>query len=107
MYTFSLKQLHSSKICSTVCYHTLKCFDAVSEHQNYFGVDDNLGPFAVSIKREKLEERENYLGKSETGLYQFRVILRTREVSGLRVNRPLMKRHHWRTFCFFIRENIQ
>ena len=52
-----------------------------SDHQNYFGLDDNLGPVAVSIKREKLDERENYLGKSETGLFQFRLILRTREVS--------------------------
>lgn len=52
-----------------------------SEHQNYFGVDDNLGPVAISIKREKLDERENRLGKSEPGLYQYRVILRTSEVS--------------------------
>jgi hypothetical protein len=51
-----------------------------SDHQNYFGVDDNLGPLAVSIKREKLEERENHLGKCEAGLYQYRVILRTSEV---------------------------
>ncbi|CAB1311662.1 unnamed protein product, partial [Coregonus sp. 'balchen'] len=26
------------------------------EHQNYFGVDENLGPVAVSIRREKLDE---------------------------------------------------
>ena len=51
-----------------------------SDHQNYFGVDDNLGPLAVSIKREKLDERENHLGKCEAGLYQYRVILRTSEV---------------------------
>ena len=51
-----------------------------SDHQNYFGVDDSLGPVAVSIKREKLDERENNLGKSESGLYQYRVIFRTSEV---------------------------
>lgn len=58
-----------------------KDFISVTEHQNFFGVDDNLGPVAISIKREKLDERGNNLGKSEAGLYQYRVILRTSEVS--------------------------
>lgn len=58
-----------------------KDFFSVTEHQNFFGVDDNLGPVAISIKREKLDERGNNLRKSEAGLYQYRVILRSSEVS--------------------------
>ncbi|XP_052767068.1 signal-induced proliferation-associated 1-like protein 1 isoform X1 [Mya arenaria] len=54
------------------------------EHQNYFGIDDALGPLAVSIRREKLEERGNNLGKGEAGLYQYRVIIRTSELTVLR-----------------------
>ena len=37
-----------------------------SEHANYFGVDEKLGPVAVSIKREK-----------------YRIIFRTREVGAV------------------------
>ncbi|XP_051531586.1 signal-induced proliferation-associated 1-like protein 2 isoform X2 [Myxocyprinus asiaticus] len=48
------------------------------EHQNYFGVDENLGPVAVSIRREKLEE-----GKEGTQ-YNYRVIFRTSELTTLR-----------------------
>uniref|UniRef100_A0A671NGY8 Signal-induced proliferation-associated 1-like protein 2 n=1 Tax=Sinocyclocheilus anshuiensis TaxID=1608454 RepID=A0A671NGY8_9TELE len=48
------------------------------EHQNYFGVDENLGPVAVSIRREKLEE-----GK-EGPQYNYRVIFRTSELTTLR-----------------------
>ncbi|KAK3584588.1 hypothetical protein CHS0354_040292 [Potamilus streckersoni] len=55
-----------------------------NDHQNYFGIDDNLGPVAVSVKREKLDERENNLGKSESGLYQYRIIIRTSELVTLR-----------------------
>uniref|UniRef100_A0A8C1Q9H0 Signal-induced proliferation-associated 1 like 2 n=1 Tax=Cyprinus carpio TaxID=7962 RepID=A0A8C1Q9H0_CYPCA len=48
------------------------------EHQNYFGVDENLGPVAVSLRREKLEE-----GK-EGPQYNYRVIFRTSELTTLR-----------------------
>uniref|UniRef100_UPI00398E6DAA signal-induced proliferation-associated 1-like protein 3 isoform X2 n=1 Tax=Pristiophorus japonicus TaxID=55135 RepID=UPI00398E6DAA len=49
------------------------------EHWNYFGVDEKLGPVAVSIKREKLEESK------EHGLqYLYRVIFRTSELITLR-----------------------
>lgn len=48
------------------------------EHQNYFGVDENLGPVAVSIRREKLEE-----GK-DGPQYNYRVIFRTSELTTLR-----------------------
>ncbi|XP_034040399.1 signal-induced proliferation-associated 1-like protein 2 isoform X2 [Thalassophryne amazonica] len=50
------------------------------EHQNYFGVDDNLGPVAVSIRREKLED-----GKEKEGMqYNYRVTFRTSQLTTLR-----------------------
>nr|XP_014348558.1 PREDICTED: signal-induced proliferation-associated 1-like protein 3 [Latimeria chalumnae] len=49
------------------------------EHSNYFGVDEKLGPVALSIKREKLEDSK------DCGLqYQYRVIFRTSELITLR-----------------------
>ncbi|XP_048378346.1 signal-induced proliferation-associated 1-like protein 3 isoform X3 [Stegostoma tigrinum] len=49
------------------------------EHWNYFGVDEKLGPVAVSIKREKLEDSK------EHGLqYVYRIIFRTSELITLR-----------------------
>ncbi|KAI1896955.1 hypothetical protein AGOR_G00100210 [Albula goreensis] len=50
------------------------------EHQNYFGVDENLGPVAVSIRREKLDD-----GKEKEGVqYNYRVTFRTSELTTLR-----------------------
>ncbi|KAJ8378837.1 hypothetical protein AAFF_G00234060 [Aldrovandia affinis] len=50
------------------------------EHQNYFGVDENLGPVAVSVRREKLDE-----GKEKEGAqYNYRVTFRTSELTTLR-----------------------
>ncbi|XP_007891444.2 signal-induced proliferation-associated 1-like protein 1 [Callorhinchus milii] len=49
------------------------------EHSNYFGVDENLGPVAVSIRREKLED-----SKEHGPQYNYRVILRTSELTTLR-----------------------
>ncbi|XP_069117869.1 LOW QUALITY PROTEIN: signal-induced proliferation-associated 1-like protein 2 [Argopecten irradians] len=54
------------------------------DHQNYFGIDENLGPVAVSLRREKLEDRENNLGKAEYGQYQYRIIFRTSQLVTLR-----------------------
>lgn len=51
------------------------------DHQNFFGIDENFGPVAISIRREKLEDRENKLGKAEYGQYQHRIIFRTSAVS--------------------------
>ncbi|XP_030598819.1 signal-induced proliferation-associated 1-like protein 2 [Archocentrus centrarchus] len=48
------------------------------DHQNYFGIDKNFGPVSLSIQREKLEER-----KGETQ-YNYRMILRTSQLSTLR-----------------------
>ncbi|KAM9365374.1 signal-induced proliferation-associated 1-like protein 2 isoform 3-T4 [Pholidichthys leucotaenia] len=50
------------------------------EHQNYFGVDDNLGPVAVSVRREKLDD-----GKEKEGMqYNYRVTFRTSQLTTLR-----------------------
>ncbi|KAJ8264210.1 hypothetical protein GJAV_G00146490 [Gymnothorax javanicus] len=50
------------------------------EHQNYFGVDENLGPVAVSIRREKVDD-----GKDKEGAqYNYRVCFRTSELTTLR-----------------------
>lgn len=48
----------------------------ITEHQNYFGIDENLGPVAVSIRREKFEE-----GKEKDGSqFNHRIVFRTSEV---------------------------
>uniref|UniRef100_A0A672UKL7 Signal induced proliferation associated 1 like 3 n=1 Tax=Strigops habroptila TaxID=2489341 RepID=A0A672UKL7_STRHB len=49
------------------------------EHSNYFGVDEKLGPVAVSIKREKLEDHKDHGPQ-----YQYRIIFRTSELITLR-----------------------
>ncbi|KAG8560881.1 hypothetical protein GDO81_015172 [Engystomops pustulosus] len=49
------------------------------KHWNYFGTDDNLGPVAVSIRREKLED-----AKENGPQYNYRVIFRTSELMTLR-----------------------
>lgn len=57
------------------------------EHQNYFGIDNVLGPVALSLRREKLESPENPLsdnGKDSTARYLYRIILRTSELNTLR-----------------------
>ncbi|XP_043390524.1 signal-induced proliferation-associated 1-like protein 3 isoform X5 [Chelonia mydas] len=52
---------------------------AFSEHSNYFGVDEKLGPVAVSIRREKLEDHKDHGPQ-----YQYRIIFRTSELVTLR-----------------------
>ncbi|XP_039366149.1 signal-induced proliferation-associated 1-like protein 3 isoform X3 [Mauremys reevesii] len=49
------------------------------EHSNYFGVDEKLGPVAVSIRREKLEDHKEFGPQ-----YQYRIIFRTSELVTLR-----------------------
>ncbi|XP_016892575.1 signal-induced proliferation-associated 1-like protein 2 isoform X1 [Cynoglossus semilaevis] len=50
------------------------------EHQNYFGVDDHLGPVAVSIRRERLDD-----GKEKDGMqFNYRVTFRTSQLTTLR-----------------------
>uniref|UniRef100_A0A8C5MF94 Signal induced proliferation associated 1 like 2 n=1 Tax=Leptobrachium leishanense TaxID=445787 RepID=A0A8C5MF94_9ANUR len=50
------------------------------EHQNYFGIDDNLGPVAVSIRREKVEDVKEKEGSS----FNYRIAFRTSELTTLR-----------------------
>ncbi|KAM4692839.1 signal-induced proliferation-associated 1-like protein 2 isoform 2-T2 [Discoglossus pictus] len=50
------------------------------EHQNYFGIDDNLGPVAVSIRREKIED----VREKESPQFNYRVAFRTSELTTLR-----------------------
>ncbi|MEE6475300.1 hypothetical protein FKM82_010693 [Ascaphus truei] len=50
------------------------------EHQNYFGIDDNLGPVAVSIRREKVDD----VREKEGSQFNYRVTFRTSELTTLR-----------------------
>ncbi|XP_055042338.1 signal-induced proliferation-associated 1-like protein 1 isoform X2 [Misgurnus anguillicaudatus] len=49
------------------------------EHWNYLGVDETLGPVAVSIRREKLEDH-----KEHGPQFNYRIIFRTSELTTLR-----------------------
>ncbi|TKC48946.1 hypothetical protein EI555_013627, partial [Monodon monoceros] len=49
-------------------------------HQNYFGIDENLGPVAVSIRREKVEDPK----EKEGSQFNYRVAFRTSELTTLR-----------------------
>lgn len=49
-----------------------------AEHQNYFGIDENLGPVALSIRREKVEDAREREGSQ----FNYRVAFRTSEVRG-------------------------
>nr|CAD7429365.1 unnamed protein product [Timema monikensis] len=48
------------------------------DHQNWFGMDDNLGPVAISIRRERLESSDS------SAQYQYRLLIRTSELLTLR-----------------------
>ncbi|ELK05078.1 Signal-induced proliferation-associated 1-like protein 2 [Pteropus alecto] len=50
------------------------------EHQNFFGIDENLGPVAVSIRREKVEDAREREGSQ----FNYRVAFRTSELTTLR-----------------------
>ncbi|XP_045443002.1 signal-induced proliferation-associated 1-like protein 2 isoform X2 [Pipistrellus kuhlii] len=50
------------------------------EHQNYFGIDEHLGPVAVSIRREKVEDAK----EKEGSQFNYRVAFRTSELTTLR-----------------------
>ena len=61
--------------CRPSGHLTILPWSTFAEHANYFGVDEKLGPVAVSIKREKLEDHKDHGPQ-----YQYRIIFRTREV---------------------------
>uniref|UniRef100_A0A0A9ZCU3 Signal-induced proliferation-associated 1-like protein 2 n=1 Tax=Lygus hesperus TaxID=30085 RepID=A0A0A9ZCU3_LYGHE len=50
------------------------------EHQNWFGMDDNLGPVAVSVRKEKVEKTPN----ATSHIYRYRLLVRTSELLTLR-----------------------
>uniref|UniRef100_A0A671WCU9 Signal induced proliferation associated 1 like 1 n=1 Tax=Sparus aurata TaxID=8175 RepID=A0A671WCU9_SPAAU len=54
-------------------------FFYLRDHWNYFGIDEALGPVAVSLRREKLEEDKDH-GQQ----YNYRLIFRTSELTTLR-----------------------
>ncbi|XP_019725799.1 signal-induced proliferation-associated 1-like protein 1 isoform X1 [Hippocampus comes] len=54
-------------------------FFYLREHWNYFGMDDAVGPVAVSLRREKLED-----DKEHGQQYNYRLIFRTSELTTLR-----------------------
>ncbi|CAJ1073753.1 signal-induced proliferation-associated 1-like protein 1 isoform X1 [Xyrichtys novacula] len=54
-------------------------FFYLREHWNYFGIDEALGPVAVSLRREKQEEEKEH-GQQ----YNYRLIFRTSELTTLR-----------------------
>ncbi|XP_043111813.1 signal-induced proliferation-associated 1-like protein 2 isoform X3 [Puntigrus tetrazona] len=50
------------------------------EHQNYFGVDEHLGPVAISVRREKLDDGKD----KEAAQYNYRITFRTSQLTTLR-----------------------
>lgn len=52
------------------------------DHQNFFGVDERLGPVAVSFRRE---EKEGSSGSQ----YNYRIIFRTTEVNAFPTHKVL------------------
>ncbi|XP_015753678.1 PREDICTED: signal-induced proliferation-associated 1-like protein 1 isoform X3 [Acropora digitifera] len=63
-----------------------KNFFIGQEHLNYLGIDERFGPIALSLKREKLDDNTSFLkpGESEGNQYQYRIIVRTSELTTLR-----------------------
>ena len=64
-----------------------------TEHQNFFGIDEGLGPVAISLKREKVSDGlpEFYgtpatVGPTGMPKNQYRIILRTSKVWCVRVS---------------------
>ncbi|XP_046962369.1 signal-induced proliferation-associated 1-like protein 2 [Vanessa cardui] len=56
-------------------------------HQNWFGMDENLGPVAISIKKERVELRRGGVDASAPAsqlAWQYRLIIRTSELLPLR-----------------------
>ncbi|XP_059912528.1 signal-induced proliferation-associated 1-like protein 2 [Gadus macrocephalus] len=57
--------------------HYYRKYFYMKEHQNFFGIDERLGPVAISFRRE---EREGSSGAQ----YNYRIIFRTTELKTLR-----------------------
>lgn len=73
------------KINSLITHLTLtllflrRIFLYLTDHQNWFGMDEQLGPVAISIKRERIGYVDNSLMQ-----YQYRLVIRTSELLTLR-----------------------
>lgn len=68
----------------------------MTDHQNWFGTDDTLGPVAISIRREKVDNLINQVdgcsnssANSNPQLSRYRLIVRTSEVRWIFVLRFL------------------
>ncbi|XP_029028862.1 signal-induced proliferation-associated protein 1 isoform X2 [Betta splendens] len=57
--------------------HYYRKYFYMKEHQNFFGIDDRLGPVAISFRRE---EKEGTSGAQ----YNYRIVFRTTELKTLR-----------------------
>ncbi|XP_048062558.1 signal-induced proliferation-associated 1-like protein 1 isoform X4 [Megalobrama amblycephala] len=79
------KSLHHDRGKSNIVEHVdlgayyYRKYFYLREHWNYLGVDETLGPVAVSIRREKLEDHKEH-GQQ----YNYRIIFRTSELTTLR-----------------------
>lgn len=62
-------------------FFLIPLLSCILEHQNYFGIDENLGPVAVSIRREKVEDAK----EKEGSQFNYRVAFRTSEVKLLSI----------------------
>ena len=69
--------------------HAISCVFLLltSDHQNFFGIDDNLGPVAVSLRKEKLDDSPPFtlISPLASPKSQCRFIVRTSEVSVVHV----------------------
>ncbi|XP_029449720.1 signal-induced proliferation-associated 1-like protein 2 isoform X2 [Rhinatrema bivittatum] len=78
--------IHREKIKRYIIEHVdlgayyYRKFFCGKEHQNYFGIDENLGPVAVSIRREKVEDPR----EKEGSQFNYRIAFRTSELTTLR-----------------------
>ncbi len=71
--SFVFSHSHSLSVC--FCLPILD--SSITEHENWFGSDEILGPLAISIKRERVEGGE----KKEGALrHLYRLIVRSTEV---------------------------
>uniref|UniRef100_A0A8C1UXI6 Signal-induced proliferation-associated 1-like protein 1 n=1 Tax=Cyprinus carpio TaxID=7962 RepID=A0A8C1UXI6_CYPCA len=79
------KSLHHDRGKSNIVEHVdlgayyYRKYFYLREHWNYLGVDETLGPVAVSIRREKLEDHKEH-GQQ----YNYRIIFRTSGLTTLR-----------------------
>uniref|UniRef100_A0A671PFM3 Signal-induced proliferation-associated 1-like protein 1 n=1 Tax=Sinocyclocheilus anshuiensis TaxID=1608454 RepID=A0A671PFM3_9TELE len=79
------KSLHHDRGKSNIVEHVdlgayyYRKYFYLREHWNYLGVDETLGPVAVSIRREKLEDHKEH-GQQ----YNYRIIFRTSGLTNLR-----------------------